>query len=194
MRAIATITGIVLTIVSAFAVFSFVGWRGALEQEKKALIARDEAKGQREAARSTAYIAHMNLAQREWDDTHVARVLDLFEGERPREGELDLRNFEWYYLNRLCHSDLMTLKGHTGGVDSVAFSPDGRRIASAGGSLLISAASEVKVWDVGTGQESLTFKGHTDSVVSVAFSLDGRRIASWRGSAFGGGQPLFRSP
>jgi WD40 repeat protein len=59
---------------------------------------------------------------------------------------------------------------------------------------LISAASEVKVWDVGTGQESLTFKGHTDSVVSVAFSLDGRRIASWRGSAFGGGQPLFRSP
>ena len=55
----------------------------------------------------------MNLAQREWDDTHVARVLDLLEGERPREGETDLRGFEWFYLHRLCHSDLRTLKGHT---------------------------------------------------------------------------------
>ena len=82
-------------------------------------------------ARRTAYIAHMNLAQREWDDTHVGRVLDLLEGERPREGETDLRGFEWFYLNRLCHSDLRTLKGHSDSVMSVAFSPDGRRIASA---------------------------------------------------------------
>ena len=44
----------------------------AKEQEKTALIARDEAKRQREVARRNAYIAHMNLAQREWDDDHVA--------------------------------------------------------------------------------------------------------------------------
>ena len=48
-------------------------------------------------ARLTAYIAHMNLAQREWDDTHVGRMLDLLEGERPRQGETDLRGFEWFY-------------------------------------------------------------------------------------------------
>ena len=85
----------------------------AKDQEKKAIHARDEAERQRDTARRNAYVAHMNLAQREWEDAHVARVLELLEGERPREGETDLRGFEWFYLNRLCHSDLRTLKGHT---------------------------------------------------------------------------------
>ena len=52
--------------------------------------------------------------------------------------------------------ETLTLKGHTGGVTSVAFSPDGKRLASAGGD------ETVKVWDAATGQEILTLKGHTE--------------------------------
>ena len=52
--------------------------------------------------------------------------------------------------------ETLTLKGHTGGVVSVAFSPDGKRLASA------SWDGTVKVWDAATGQETLTLKGHTD--------------------------------
>ena len=52
----------------------------------------------------------------------------------------------------------LTLKGHTKAVNSVAFSPDGRRIVSG------SADNTVKVWDAATGQETLTLKGHTSSV------------------------------
>ena len=54
--------------------------------------------------------------------------------------------------------ETLTLKGHTDAVTSVAFSPDGKRLASA------SDDGTVKVWDAATGQEILTLKGHTDAV------------------------------
>ena len=62
--------------------------------------------------------------------------------------------------------------GHTFGVSSVAFSPDGKHILSG------SYDGTIKLWDINTGREIRTFSSHTDAVASVAFSPDGRQILS----------------
>ena len=135
--------------------------------------AKAEADRQRDEARTTAYASGMGLAQRAWEENNVPRARELLE-EVPKEAAgRNLRGFEWYYLSRLCHSEVRTLEGHAHSVLAVAFSPDGRRLASG------SADRTVKIWDSATGKELFTLNGHVDGpIVSVAFSPDGRRVAA----------------
>jgi WD40 repeat protein len=73
--------------------------------------------------------------------------------------------------------EVLTLRGHTGAIQGVAFSRDGRRLASGGD------RGELKVWDAATGQEVHSLVGHKYEVMAVAFSPDGKRLVSGGGFA-----------
>jgi WD40 repeat protein len=65
-----------------------------------------------------------------------------------------------------------TLTGHDARINSIAFSPDGKTLASA------SNDKTIKLWDIATGKNTVTLKRHTGSVKSLAFSPDGKILAS----------------
>jgi WD40 repeat protein len=132
---------------------------------REALIDRDaalqQARDNAEAMRHQLANSNVLLAQAAWNDDHVVEAR-LRLAAVPQ----DLRKWEWYYLNRQYQGGIFTMQGR-----SVAFNPDGTRLATASG---ITA----RLWDARTGQQLLACKGHAGMVTGVAFSPDGTRVAT----------------
>lgn len=83
-----------------------------------------------------------------------------------------LRDFTWGYFHSRAQNDRATLIGHTGRVNAVAWSPDGKQIASCG------QDGFVKLWDAGSGKEIASLVAHGGGAAALAFSERGELLAT----------------
>jgi eukaryotic-like serine/threonine-protein kinase len=140
----------------------------ATAEEGKAKEALDQSEQNLLRAESLLYGSQINLAQQAWESNQGLLAANHYLASCPR----DFRGWEHDYLFTLFNRGLQTLHGHSFSVRSVAFSPDGQRLATA------SDDQTARVWDAATGREILSLRGHQGGVSSVAFSPDGRRLLS----------------
>jgi WD40 repeat protein len=191
------LAGAIIAIMATLVVVASIKMTAAQVSEKKATVALSQAKESKRAAdvavgklerlaeqqagllrkaqaaeqetREAWYSADIFLAYLAWNDNNVSRTTELLEALRPRPGQTDLRQFEWYYLWRLCHNDLITLKGlNKFQLDSVAFSSDGKLLATG-------SYSGVTLWDLERKSEK-QLAGIPNTNL-VAFSPESKTLA-----------------
>ncbi|MBY0459082.1 MAG: protein kinase, partial [Gemmataceae bacterium] len=108
---------------------------------KEAEAARDDARQARDVIARFEYGRTIQLTYQAWKDNDIVTARSLLAST-----DEPLRGWEYHYVHRLCHGDLLTLKGHQGKVETVDWSADGARILTEAGGL-------VRLWDAETGAE-----------------------------------------
>jgi WD40 repeat protein/serine/threonine protein kinase len=130
--------------------------------EKAELLARED------------YVNRIDRAYREVQDDNVALAEDLLHG-----CPIERRGWEWHYVKRLCHPERLSVEVPARSLSAIAFSPDGRVIATGSGGQFFRGkrGSAVEFWDRETGQRLPTLHRTENVIWGLAFSPDGTKLA-----------------
>lgn len=166
---------ILLVGITTTSVFAYQSYLNAIAADQNAAGFRQ----QKLVSDQRLYAADMDRTHQLINKGQIAAALELLDGQTPhRTGGIDLRGWEWYFLYRLCHSELLSLEGHEGGANAVALTKDGSLVATAG------KDHQVRIWSAETGHLVRTLSGHHGSVNSLAFADgDGLLISASRDSS-----------
>jgi WD40 repeat protein len=123
---------------------------------------------QQALARERINLAHQSvrLAYQYWRDSKVYAADRSLDACPP-----ELRHWEWHYLKRLFHAERLNLV-HENGVFDVAYSPDGKRLATSG--------AGVTIWDAQTGAKITHLPGRQPEdgqTTGLAYSPGGKYLA-----------------
>src|SRR5262245_48924047 len=163
VTALALLSGLAVVLVVATLAVSNVWIARSLASEQRAHAELAETRGREQ---KLVYLESVTLAHRMWQANQTERAGQLLDLCPPH-----LLRWEWHYLNSLRRSERLTL-GLGAPARGVAFSPDGRYLASA------DVGGAVKLWDAETGRPVRDLAGHETLALDLDFSPDGSRLAT----------------
>jgi hypothetical protein len=149
--------------------------------------------------RRLLYVSQMNHAAVALAEGRIGRLFELLRETTPRPGELDLRGWEWHYLDRLTRPTGRAFPLGTGatptpgtrGLSVASFSGDGTRVAR---SIPEAGGYRFTVWEVATGRPVARLPAAGPALIPVSdtpgsthpiplLSPDGRTLSAWTGGA-----------
>jgi WD40 repeat protein len=118
-----------------------------------------------------SYVQQIRQAQQALEGGTFQGLTELMNGLRPPPDEPDLRGFEWFHLWRKYQEAGLWLSGHEMPVKGIAFSPDGRTLASSG------AAGKIRLWDPRRAALLSTIHEVPETIGPIIISSDGKSLA-----------------
>ncbi len=133
---------------------------------------RDRAQHSAEHSRQLLYVGDLRLASQSWQRNDVARMRELLTRHVPRNGEADLRGFEWNFLSSQSSIPSQEVFRSERPLYFVRFSPDGRLVAASG------ADGQIRLFDATTLKPDSNYPAGQGEVNGLDFSPDSSTLAS----------------